>query len=159
MPSLSKFEMFLLGIFVLVYCVSFHRCARRVSFGSSEKNSQTLYEKARKLDSSNALPHERSEAICALVTASEQGQAWAQYQVAEHYATSEGAARHYEKAVKLYRKAAEQGHAAAQYRLGFCYENNLGVAKDDALAVEWYRKAARNGNADAAAKLRELGHE
>jgi len=82
--------------------------------------------------------------------AAEQGDANAQYDLAEcYYYGNNGVRKIVSEAVKWYRKAAEQGHLDAAYSLGYCYYDGQGVAKDYAQAVKWFRKAADQGHAKA----------
>jgi hypothetical protein len=83
----------------------------------------------------------------------EQGDAWAQYNLAVMYAEGEGVLEDYAEAVRLYRLAAEQGDAWAQFNLGLMYYNGHGVPKDDAEAVRLYRLAAEQGHAGAQSNL------
>ena len=72
----------------------------------------------------------------------EQGDAEAQYRLAELYRIGQGVGKDYAQAVKWYRRAAEQDHVEARYWLGRLYENGRGVEQDDSEAAEWYKKAA-----------------
>jgi uncharacterized protein len=79
----------------------------------------------------------------------EQGDAIAQYNLGNMYASGKGAPQDYAAAISWYRKAAAQGYAGAQYNLGHIYRNGQGVRQDYAAAASWYRKAAEQGDADA----------
>ena len=79
----------------------------------------------------------------------EQGNTFAQVNLAFLTFEGDGVDASAEEAAKWYRRAAEQGDENAQYNLGVMYENGKGVERDLEEAVEWWRKAARQGLADA----------
>jgi S1-C subfamily serine protease len=81
--------------------------------------------------------------------AAERGHAWAQFNLANFYASGVGVREDDSEAVKWYRKAAEQGHVWSQFNLGVMYANGEGVGKDESEAVRWYRKAAELDHASA----------
>ena len=83
----------------------------------------------------------------------EQGNAFAQSNLAFMYYTGTGVPRDAAEAVRWYRLAAEQGVAIAQYALGYSYANGQGLPEDDAEAVRWYRLAAEQGDARAQSNL------
>jgi len=84
--------------------------------------------------------------IEAIRTRANAGDADAQYNLGEMYATGRGVPQDDVEAVRWYRKAAEQGNAVAQYYLGITYATGTGVPQDDVEAVAWYRKAAEQGD-------------
>jgi len=79
----------------------------------------------------------------------EQGNTFAQVNLAYLTFEGDGTAANSQEAAKWYRRAAEQGDENAQYNLGVMYENGKGVERDLSEAVKWWRKAARQGYADA----------
>ncbi len=83
----------------------------------------------------------------------EQGNAKAQYSLAQLYRQGEGVRRDYVEAMKWYSKAAEQGYAKAQYSLGAMHAIGLGIPKDYAQAARWYHAAAEQGHAAAQVML------
>ena len=87
----------------------------------------------------------------ALKTTAEQGNAYAQNNLARMYENGEGVEEKDPKlALDWYQKAAAQGLADAQNNLARMYENGEGVEeKDPKLALDWYQKAAAQGLADA----------
>jgi len=86
--------------------------------------------------------------------AAEQGNAYAQSNLALMYASGRGGLPQDDKqAVEWYRKAAEQGNTNGQTGLGFMYEQGRGVVEDHVEAVKWYRKAAEQGYAIAQTNL------
>lgn len=84
-----------------------------------------------------------------LTMKAEQGDAVAQYNLAEKYYNGVGISLNYEKAVYWYKKAAGQGNLDAEYSLGFCYKNGKGVFKNFRRAVKLLKHAAEQGHANA----------
>ncbi len=78
-----------------------------------------------------------------------QGDAVAQYNLAQMYRMGQGVPQNDTQAVAWYKKSAEQGYASAQSNLGVMYDNGKGVAQNDTQAVAWYKKAAEQGHASA----------
>ncbi len=81
-----------------------------------------------------------------LIKVAEQGDAEAQYQLAEMYAEGEGVTQDYAQAAVWFRKAAEQGHAPAQYSLGAMYGEGKGLTRDYEAAYGWLARAAAQGD-------------
>ena len=79
----------------------------------------------------------------------EQGDAYAQYNLAYMYDIGQGVLQDDQTAVKWYTLAAEQGDADAQYNLAYMYKNGEGVLQDYKTAVKWYTLAAEQGFAKA----------
>lgn len=75
----------------------------------------------------------------------EQGDAEAQYTVANMYERGKGTEYDPRLAVVWYRKAAEQDLDKAEYKLGYCYYEGLGVDRDLQQAIVWFNKAAARG--------------
>ncbi len=73
------------------------------------------------------------------------GDADAQFELAELYAESDGVEQNWVEAVKWYRKAAEQGHDGAQFKVGLSYQNGKGVPQSDSEAYVWLNISAENG--------------
>jgi TPR repeat protein len=88
----------------------------------------------------------------------DQGDAGAQFGMANLYANGQGVPADPAAAVELYRKSAGQGYAAAQYVLGLLHAYGRGVPLDYAEAARWYRLAGEQGIADAQNNLGTL-HE
>jgi len=82
--------------------------------------------------------------------AAEQGNAVAQYRLAEIYSRGDGVAKDENEAFKWYKKAAEHGYPEAQSLLGGFYQYGLGynVDKDNQEAFKWYKRAAQQGDVD-----------
>ena len=74
--------------------------------------------------------------------AAEQGNAKAQYELAEYYLLGKGTAKNNSKVAYWYEKSAEQGYPEAQYELAnYCY-----YGKDDSKAFSLYKEAAEKGH-------------
>ncbi|HMM14466.1 MAG TPA: peptidoglycan-binding protein [Parvibaculum sp.] len=85
----------------------------------------------------------------ALGEAARNGDAVAQYELAQRYANGDGVDADPAQAAIWYGKAADQGLAIAQYRLATLYEKGRGVAQNDSMARSLYEKAALQGNVKA----------
>jgi TPR repeat protein len=85
------------------------------------------------------------EALPLLQQLAEQGNAPAQFHLAQMYRDGQGVTQNNDQALIWYRKAAEQGQVEAQNYLGWFYS----AAQDYSPAVAWYRKAAEQGYAEA----------
>eukprot|EP00271_Cylindrocystis_brebissonii_P002892 TRINITY_DN13649_c0_g1_i1.p1 TRINITY_DN13649_c0_g1~~TRINITY_DN13649_c0_g1_i1.p1 ORF type:complete len:1175 (+),score=205.57 TRINITY_DN13649_c0_g1_i1:791-4315(+) len=81
--------------------------------------------------------------------AAAQGNAEAQYNLADCYEEGHGVPQDYKEAVRLYRLAAAQGNSSAQCGLGICYHEGHGVKQDYKEAVKMYKLASAQGNAGA----------
>ena len=87
--------------------------------------------------------------------AAEQGDADAQFNLGDMYATGEGVPQDDAEAAQWYRLAVEQGDAIAQYNLGVMYNTGRSVPQDYVTAHMWLNLAAATGNEDAR-KAREI---
>ncbi len=74
----------------------------------------------------------------------EQGDASAQFSLANMYHNGRGTLKDGKEEVKWYRKAANQGHAKAQYNLGMMYSFGINVLKDLSKAKYWIKKSYEN---------------
>lgn len=81
--------------------------------------------------------------------AASEGDATAQYTIADRYLEGNGTKRNVKKATEWLDRAARAGLAPAQYRLAAMYERGLGVPKDIDKARSWYAAAAERGNVKA----------
>lgn len=84
-----------------------------------------------------------------LRSAAADGNAQAQFEVANRFAKGHGVTRNYEKALTWYRRAASKSFAPAQYMLAALYERGLGTKRDLAQAKIWYGRASSLGNVKA----------
>ena len=85
--------------------------------------------------------------------AADQGNALAQFNLANLYRTGEGVSADDEKAFQWYARAAAQGNALAQTSMGYAYRSGEGVAQDDVTAFAWFERAAKQGYASAQTNL------
>ena len=101
------------------------------------------------------IPQDYKQAVKWYTKAAEQGNADAQFNLANMYFNGQGVPQDYKQAVKWYTKAAEQGDADAQYNLGLMYANGQGVPQDNVYAHMWSNLGAANG-IEAAPKNRDI---
>lgn len=88
-------------------------------------------------------------AYSAILKLAEQGNIFAQYDMAFKYYDGEGVPQDYKEAAKWYTKAAEQGNDAAQFNLGVMYYLGRGMPQDYIQAHKLWNLAAANGNEGA----------
>ena len=94
--------------------------------------------------------HDIKEAMKWYLKAAEQGDIYAQFNLALIFENGKnGVDQDYKEAMKYYRLAAEQGDAGAQFNLGFMYGKGEGALRDYKESVKWYLKAAEQGHAKA----------
>lgn len=74
-----------------------------------------------------------------------QGNANAQYNLANMYRKGEGIKRNMAEAARWYLLAALQGNMYAQNAMAYMYKEGLGVEQNKEKAIEWYRRAAEQG--------------
>lgn len=74
-----------------------------------------------------------------------QGNAEAQFDLANMYRAGNGVERDDARALDWYQKAAAQGHAKAQYNLGAMYMSGRGTKQNYIAAASWTRKSAEQG--------------
>ncbi len=82
-----------------------------------------------------------------------QGDAQAEFELAQAYDLGDGTRRDRAQAAHWYRLAAEQGHAAAQNALGSLYQAGEGVPRDEVTAFGWYEKSAAQGYGEGCTNL------
>ena len=83
----------------------------------------------------------------------ESGNAQAQYELGQIYATGDGVPRNDELALKWLRPAATQGHTGAQYNLGLMYKDGRGTERNFVEAYKWLNLSAARGNPNAEVRL------
>ena len=81
--------------------------------------------------------------------ASDQKQAWAQYNLGVCYNKGVGVQQDYKTSASFFRIAARQKHLMAHFKLGICYEYGLGESLNKMKALRRYNIAADNGLAYA----------
>jgi TPR repeat protein len=90
----------------------------------------------------------------ALLARANSGDAAAQVQVGECYASGRGVTRDFNQAAEWYRKAADKGDIGGEVHLAALYrDGGKNFPRDMAKAAEWYRKAAEQGDVTAQATL------
>ncbi|GGD19800.1 hypothetical protein GTQ45_03255 [Pyruvatibacter mobilis] len=102
------------------------------------------------VDVASLEPGATSPARQTLREAATNGDAAAQYEIGQRYATgSSGLPQDDDQAAYWITRAAEQGLAPAQYRLGTMFEKGVGVPENPTKARSWYERAAGQGNVKA----------
>ena len=96
------------------------------------------------------------DAVKWLRRAAKNGNAPAQYQLAEFYALGLGVSKNPVEAKKWYERSAKQGLPIAEFYLAAVYHVGLGVPRNDERAARWYKKAAQSGFPGAEVKLGEM---
>jgi TPR repeat protein len=81
------------------------------------------------------------------------GDADAQYNLANMYRNGRGGALDFKLALKFYSLAAQQGLRRAQFNLGNLYMHGRGVDQDYKKAIEWFERAAETGHVPALINL------
>jgi TPR repeat protein len=99
------------------------------------------------------VPQDDKQAFYYFSKAANQGDPFAQNELAYMYAAGKGTTRDNEQAFIWYKKAAGHGLASAQYNLGLLYLRGMGTAQNKALANEWFHKSADHGFEPAKAAL------
>jgi hypothetical protein len=84
-----------------------------------------------------------------LLSAAEEGDAKAQYQVGVAYLKGEGITPDLTLAYKWIEKSALQGYAEAQFALGHMHQGGRGALQSFPLAFKWYEQAAHQDHAEA----------
>lgn len=99
------------------------------------------------------VPQSDSKAFSYFQQAAQQGDKYAQNEVAYLYAAGKGTPKNYQQAYHWYRKASNAGLPSAQFNLGFLYLHGLGTSKDPSKARYWISKSAQKGFEPAQAWL------
>jgi TPR repeat protein len=104
---------------------------------------------ARDCGSSVVTALDPARVVAACLRLADQGQAWAEYNLAVVYSSDsyvrEFGAKSNAEIAAWYKKAAEQGFALAQLELGEICLTGRGLPKNDAESIKWFRKAAEQG--------------
>ncbi len=95
-------------------------------------------------------------AIAALQERARDGDAAAQYELANRYDRGDGVRMDLGRAFALFCRAAQAGHVEASYRLGRFYWAGMGAERDPARAIAWLAMAADAGHAEAGRVMRKL---
>jgi TPR repeat protein len=97
-----------------------------------------------------------STSFSKLQSQAEQGDAVAQYNLAQSYLRKNPTNEEYQSALKWLRASTAQGNEDAEFLLGYLYEHGQGVPRDYAKAAENYRAAALQGHSTAENNLASL---
>lgn len=125
-------------------CVLFAGCSTGRYSDGPEKNISATDMGVRYL-LGRGVPRDDAKAFYYFNQAANEGDPFAQNEVAFMYASGKGTQRDYAQAVKYYQKAADHDLASAQFNLGMMYQYGMGTQPNRELAVFWYRKAAAHG--------------
>lgn len=88
-------------------------------------------------------------------TQAEEGNAMAQFNLAQMYRMGRSVKKDFTTAIKWYKMSAAQGHELSQFNLGLMYFNRQGVKRDLVKAHMWLNLSAMAG-ADNAVKNKNL---
>lgn len=88
-------------------------------------------------------------ALAEWVPLAEQGDARAQYNLAQLYRRGLGVPQDFAMAITWYRRAANQGHGDAAFALAWIYARGDGTTQDYAESARWARIAAQQGHVQA----------
>ena len=143
-------ECFLKGIGMPQRDVKAVEWLRKAKEGGHKKAGQLLKMALQRIADTEAFP--------AILQSAEEGDAEAQYKLAECFANGQGVPRKVVEAAKWYRKAAEQGHAEACFKICRCYINGSGVPKRIAEQFKWLEKVAELGHAGTRTLIVEMGY-
>ncbi len=113
-------------------------------FGQAQETNHPA-DKSNSVQSSAVPVDEATAQFEATKVKAETGDAQAQYNLADCYASGRGVAKDNVEALKWYRKAADGNNAEAQLTLGSCCANGFGVAQDYVQAYKWFTLAAAQG--------------
>ena len=91
-----------------------------------------------------------------LIQKAKAGDAEAETELGEIYASGEGLPKDASKAANLFQQAAEKGIAKAQFHLGQMYSRGEGVPQDSARAADLVKQSAVNGYAKAQTLLASM---
>lgn len=92
----------------------------------------------------HGVPQNNQKAFTYFEKAANEGDVFAQNEVAYMYAAGKGTHKDSAKALMWYKKAAERGLASAQYNLGLMYMNGIGTVTNKTEAMKWLQKSAKN---------------
>lgn len=98
-----------------------------------------------------------SDLVKKLTKLAEQGDARAQFYLAQQYAKGDGVAQDEMLAISWYKKSAENGNELAQLMMAaLCRDGLGGEPKDIAKSIYWYKKAATQGNVKGQVALGDI---
>ncbi len=88
------------------------------------------------------VPQDNQKAFVYFNKAANEGDVFAQNELAYLYASGKGTPQDNVKAFEWYKKAAARGLASAQYNVGLMYMYGIGTAPDKAQAMTYFRQSA-----------------
>ena len=94
--------------------------------------------------------------IAALTAKAESGDAKAEFDLGQCYASSHGVPQDQSEAARWFRKAAEQGFVVAQERFANVLLYGYGVTQSTPEALAWFQKAAEHGDVESADMLGQV---
>ena len=123
-----------------------------ISYTPQQQTTQTFQSQSQ----TKAYKPQNYKDINSLYQAAKNGNASAQYQLAEAYFRGNGIGQDYQQARYWYQQAAEQNLVEAQYTLGMMYYQGAGTEKNYVQAEYWFTRAAENGDANARNHLKAV---
>ena len=123
-----------------------------ISYTPQQQTTQTVQSQSQ----TKAFNPQNYKDINSLYQAAKNGNASAQYQLAEAYFRGNGIQQDYQQAKSWYQRAAEQNLVEAQYTLGMMYYQGAGTEKDYVQAEYWFTRAAENGDENARNHLKAV---
>ncbi|MGD9639458.1 MAG: tetratricopeptide repeat protein [Alphaproteobacteria bacterium] len=113
---------------------------------SGDIKSQILLGDMYRLDGTEyGFTQDAKEAFKWYKKAADQGDAFAQYNLAFLYYDGEGVEQDYKSAFEWFKKSAEQGYIEGQYNLASLYRMGRGVEANPEEAFKWLERAANQG--------------
>lgn len=107
--------------------------------------SRSPYEAGNRYLTGQGVPQDSQKAVQLFTQAANDGDPYAQNELAYLYTVGQGTEQNYEKAFYWYQKAADHGLPSAQYNLGLMYRNGIGVPANKQKALELFRSSASQG--------------
>ncbi|MEI7669741.1 MAG: tetratricopeptide repeat protein [Pseudomonadota bacterium] len=86
----------------------------------------------------------------------ENGDAEAQYDLAEAYRKGESVEQDEREAAKWYKESASQGYPDAQFAMGFVYRGGNGMPMDKVMSYMWFYLSVKNGDQRAIGLMNDL---
>lgn len=134
-------------VIVIGLCVLFTGCSTGRYSGSEMLATYNLTptEKGMRYLLGRGVQKNNETAFYYLSKAANDGDPFAQNELAYLYASGKGTKRDYGKSIIWYKKAASHGLASAEYNLGLLYLRGLGTKADKKAAIEWFQKSSDHG--------------
>ena len=103
--------------------------------------------------------HDPERAAYWFSKSADQGNADAEWRVADLYAAGEGVVKDVHASLYWLRKAAENGQPQAEVVLGMNYRDGRNVERDPQKAFDWFLRAAKQGHVDAQVSVAQMYEE